>query len=144
MQIKENDLVDRISLIPKVPFEVLHHITSKANLGLTLDKPTNINHIYGLPNKIFDYIHAGLPVLSSRLVELEKIIQRHNVGTFIENHDPYHIAEAIREIALDEERLAEWKRNTLNAKHEYNWEREERKLLHIYSKVCKDAGLINE
>jgi glycosyltransferase involved in cell wall biosynthesis len=144
MQIKENDLADRISLIPKVPFEVLHHITSKANLGLTLDKPTNINHIYGLPNKIFDYIHAGLPVLSSRLVELEKIIQKHNVGTFIENHDPYHIAEAIREIAQDEERLAEWKRNTLNAKHEYNWEREERKLLHIYSKVCKDAGLINE
>lgn len=141
--VKSKNLTDRISLIPKIPFEVLHHLTQKAHLGLTLDKPTNTNHIYGLPNKIFDYIHAGLPVLSSRLIEMEKVISTYNVGTFINSHDPEHIAETIKQIFENPEQLRQWRENTLKAKAVYNWETEEKKLLQIYDKVCKDSGLVN-
>jgi glycosyltransferase involved in cell wall biosynthesis len=143
MLVLNKKLADRISLIPKIPFEMLHYLTQKAHLGLTLDKPTNINHIYGLPNKIFDYIHAELPVLSSRLIELEKIIATYDVGTFINNHEPEHIAETVKQIAENPEQLKRWKANTLKAKTAYNWESEEKKLLQIYDKVCKEYGLIN-
>lgn len=138
--VTDKNLEDRITIIPKIPFEVLRHITKKAHLGLTLDKPTNINHIYGLPNKIFDYIHAGVPVLASRLVELEKIIEVNNVGTFINDHDPAHIAETIKKIFENPELLHTWKENTYKAKQLYNWEIEEVKLLNIYENVCKSAG----
>ncbi len=59
--VREKGLSDRITLIPKGPFEVLRSVTRRADLGLSLDKPTNINHIYGLPNKIFDYLHSVSP-----------------------------------------------------------------------------------
>jgi glycosyltransferase involved in cell wall biosynthesis len=140
--VKEKSLSDRITIIPKVPFEVLKHITHKAHLGFTLDKPTNINHIYGLPNKIFDYLHAGVPVLSSRLIELEKIIQKYNVGTFIENHDPVHIANCIVKVFEQPQLLEEWTVNTQKVKRDFNWENEEKKLLNIFYTVSQDAALV--
>ena len=137
----EKGLKDRITIIPKVPFEVLRHITRQADLGLTLDKPTNINHIYGLPNKIFDYLHSGIPVLSSRLVEMEHIIQNYEVGSFIENHEPVHIAERIRFVYDHPDLVKIWRSNTIKVKNDYNWENEEKVLFSIYEKVSREAGL---
>lgn len=137
----EKNLTDRITIIPKVPFEVLKHITGKAAIGFTVDKPNNINHIYGLPNKIFDYLHAGVPVISSRLMELEKIITQYNVGAFIENHDPVHIAHCIQNVFQNPDELETWRKNTVYVKQNFNWEKEEIKLLQLFEKVCKDHGL---
>lgn len=139
--VKEANLNHCITIINKVPFQVLKHITAKAALGFTVDKSNNINHIYGLPNKIFDYLHAGVPVLSTRLPELEKIITQYNVGSFIENNEPKHIAERVTEIFSDENLLQTWRRNTVQVKRDYNWENEEVKLLQLFKKVCMDAGL---
>jgi glycosyltransferase involved in cell wall biosynthesis len=139
--VNKNRLTDRITIIPKVPFEVLRHITKQAHIGFTLDKPTNINHIYGLPNKIFDYAHAGIPIISSRLVELESIIRDYGIGTFIENHNPKHIAECIKNAFEHPELLEEWKKNTEKVKMAYNWENEEVKLVQIFDLVSKEAHL---
>ena len=139
--VDEKKLTDRITIIPKVPFEVLRYITLKADIGFTVDKHNNINHIYGLPNKIFDYLHAGVPVISSRLSELEAIIKDYNVGTFIESHDPKHIAQTVETIFDQPQLLQQWRINARNVKRDYNWEKEEEKLLAIFEKVCKDHRL---
>lgn len=131
-------LEDRITILPKVPFEVLRSITRRADLGLSMDKPTNINHIYGLPNKIFDYLHSGVPVLVSRLVELEKIVVGYDVGDFIENHDPRHIASRIEAALSDGERVARWKANTYRLTEEMNWEREGKVVLEIFEQVVRE------
>jgi len=128
-------LRDRITTIPKQPFALLKHITKQADLGLSLDKADNINHRYGLPNKIFDYLHAGVPVLVSRLVELEKIVNTYEVGDFIENHDPAHIASCIQKIAADKGRLNSWKVNTEKVRQELNWEKEGKIVLSIFKQV---------
>lgn len=133
--VKEKGLSDRISIIPKVPFEVLRYITRKADLGFTLDKPNNINHLYGLPNKIFDYLHEGVPVISTRLVEMEKIIAGYNVGLLIDNPDPERIASAINEAFADTERYQQWKKNTQKVKDELNWEKESRVILQLFEQV---------
>lgn len=132
-----------ITIIPKVPFPVLRYITQQATLGFTLDKPNNINHLYGLPNKIFDYLHAGVPVLSSRLPELEWIISEYKVGTFIDNHEPAHIAKKINEALSDKQQLLDWKKNTVNVKTAFNWENEEKTLLKIFNQVCIDNKLLH-
>lgn len=131
-------LSDRITLVPRIPFEQLRAVTRRADLGLSLDKPNNINHIYGLPNKIFDYLHSGVPVLVSRLVELEKIVRHYEVGAFIDNHDPAHIASRIMEISTDTRRLEQWKRNTEKVRDELNWEREGRVVIKIFEQVEVD------
>jgi glycosyltransferase involved in cell wall biosynthesis len=124
--------------LPKVPFEMLRSVTQRADLGLSLDKPTNINHLYGLPNKIFDYLHSGVPVLVSRLKELEMIVNSYEVGDFIGSHDPAHIAEKIIEIAGDPGRLERWRRNTEKVREECNWEKEGSIIVEIFEQVIRE------
>jgi glycosyltransferase involved in cell wall biosynthesis len=136
--VRVEDLTDRITILPKVPFEILRSVTRRADLGLSLDKPTNINHLYGLPNKIFDYLHSGVPVLVSRLKELEIIVNSYDVGDFIGSHDPAHLAEKIMEIAGDPARLARWRHNTEKVKEECNWEKEGSIILEIFEQVIRE------
>jgi len=137
--IQENHLTGKITLVPKVPFPVLSHFTKKAQLGLSIDKPIVLNHRFSLPNKLFEYLHAGVPVLASRLTEQERIISLYDVGTFIEDHIPEHIAEKIKEIFADKEQLARWKKNTDRVRDELNWENESRIVIDIFKQVEKDS-----
>ena len=127
-------LNDKVKFIGKVPFQKLVQYTRCADLGLTLDKDTNINYKYSLPNKVFDYIHAGVPVLSSGLVEIKKIIDEYAIGDCITSHEPKHIADKITAILSDDNKLQVWKKNTKIASEKLNWEIEEKELIKVYSK----------
>ena len=127
-------LNNKVQFIGKVNFERLMQYTHHADLGLTLDKDTNINYRYSLPNKLFDYIHAGVPVLASNLVEIQKIIFQFNLGDCINSHSPIEIADKINKILNDTQKLQEWKKNTAIAAAELNWEKEEQLLIKVYEK----------
>jgi glycosyltransferase involved in cell wall biosynthesis len=129
-KIKNQHLENKVMLINKLPKAELMHYTFNADLGITIDKNTNLNYFYSLPNKIFDYIHAELPILASRLPEIETIILRYNIGTFIENHEPKHIAQKINEI-LSSVEYAEHKNNTKKVIHDLNWQNEKLKLIEV-------------
>lgn len=122
-------LSDKVFFIPKLPFEELRKLTVIADIALSLDKDTNINYRYSLPNKLFDYIHATVPVLVTPLVEVKKIIDEYQVGTFIENHTPKHIGEKINQLLQNEQQLGIWKENCYKAAQELCWEKEEEKLI---------------
>lgn len=125
-------LENNVKFIGKVPLEKLMQYTSVADLGLTLDKDTNANYRFSLPNKLFNYIHAGVPVLSSNLVEIRKIITHYRIGDCIQSHTPQHIADKINGIFQDEETLQIWKKNTKIAAAELSWEKEEQQLIAVY------------
>jgi glycosyltransferase involved in cell wall biosynthesis len=137
--IDENQLSEKITLIPKVPFAILNHFTKKAGLGLSIDKPSVINHKYSLPNKLFEYLHAGVPVLASRLIEQEKIINQYEVGDFIDDHQPEHIARKIKEIFADPAKMKRWKQNTARVRDEMNWENESKIITSIFKQVEKES-----
>ncbi len=115
----------------KMPFTELRQYTMNSDLGLAIDKDTNLNYHFSLPNKLFDYIHSGIPTLSSGLIELKQIIDRYDIGYYIQNHNPKHIATIIESIFSDNERYNTVKLNTFKAKEELSWENEEKVLIGI-------------
>lgn len=128
---EQNHLDEKVLFIGKLPPDELRAWTRLADMGVTLDKDTNINYRFSLPNKIFDYIHAGIPVLASDLVEVRKIVESYNVGKITPNHDPESIAKIIREMLASPE-YSTWKSNTQKAAAELNWEKEKENLVVVY------------
>ncbi len=135
--VADNNLEDKVTFLPKMPYNQLINYTAAADAGLTFDKGSNPNYLYSLPNKLFDYIKAGIPVLASRLPELEKIIEKYDIGMFIENHDPRHIAEMIDKMFIDDKRIEYWKNNLILASKELNWENESKSLIRIINSIEK-------
>jgi len=121
----------------KLPYAEMLEYTAKSDIGISFDKDTNINYRFSLPNKIFDYIQCGIPVLASRLPEIEKVIVQYRVGGFIENHEPRHIASKLNEMLADSEKQSEWGKNCAEASTILNWENEEIKLLNIFKSLPK-------
>lgn len=128
-----HNLTDKVIFIPRIPYNELMKYTAASELGLTLDKDTNINYRFSLPNKLFDYINAGIPVLASPLPEIKKIIDCYKVGLLIESHDPQHIASKIQQM-LDNDYKLKLFNNLKQAAAELNWENEEKTLKLVYSK----------
>jgi len=132
---EEKKLQQRIRFIGRLPYNELKKYTSVADLGVTLDKDTNLNYRYSLPNKLFDYIQAGVPVLSSKLPELERIIQTYEVGELVDEVTPEAIATKIQYLAENKKKLAWYAHQCQKAALELNWEKEKLVLLDIYSTI---------
>ncbi len=130
--VSQHKLEDRVTFIPKQPFEQLLKYTVCADIGLTLDKDTNLNYRYSLPNKVFDYIQAGIPVLSSDLPEIRKIIEGYDIGCIATSHQPETLATTIEAMMADPVRIAMWKENLIIAAQKLCWENEEHSLQEVY------------
>jgi glycosyltransferase involved in cell wall biosynthesis len=129
---RELGIEQRILFKPKMPYNEMMQYTLNADLGVTLDKDTNLNYRFSLPNKIFDYLKAGLPVLSSNLPELRKVIETYDLGLILKAHQPEVIAQTVKGIFQDETRLLRWRENAKFAAAKLNWESQEEKLAEFY------------
>ena len=135
--IATNQLESKVLIKGKIPYQELVQYTHAADLGLSLDKNTNLNYEYSLPNKLFDYLHHETPVLASNLTEIRKIIEEHEVGWILKNHNPEIIANQIQEIFEDMSNFEKKKRNTSAAAEKLTWENEELVLKQIYASLVK-------
>jgi glycosyltransferase involved in cell wall biosynthesis len=129
-------LEEKVLFFPRMPFHQLMQYTRLADLGFTLDKNTNINYRFSLPNKLFDFIQAGVPVVASRLPEVMKIVDEYQIGTYIDQHDPTHIAAVINRSLADTSEMQRWKNNLSFAAPKLCWENEEKVLLNLYAKYA--------
>ncbi|HXC06539.1 MAG TPA: glycosyltransferase [Bacteroidia bacterium] len=132
---RELNLENKVRFIDKLPFPELKAYTLLADLGLTLDKDTNVNYRYSLPNKLFDYIHAGVPVCASDLVEVKKIVEQYGVGCISPNLDPIQLAGLWNKCLADTEQMDKWKANCIKAAAELCWETEEKVIREVYSSL---------
>ncbi|HSH52179.1 MAG TPA: glycosyltransferase, partial [Bacteroidales bacterium] len=134
-QVKEKNLENKVSFKGRIPFQELAVETKKADLGIALEENIGLNYYYALPNKLFDYIQSGVPVLVSPFPEMQKIVNKYEIGTVYDHKDPKMLAKKINEIFRLKNRYQKWKNNTRKAAKELCWEKEEKTLIDIYTKV---------
>ena len=127
--VAKNQLSEKVMFFDKRPYLEMMQLTSNANIGLTLDKPLSDNYKFSLPNKLFDYIQAGIPILSSQLIELKKIIDKYDIGCFVETVSPEEIAKNVNFLIENPDKLNEYKLNCIKAAETENWEHEKMKLI---------------
>lgn len=124
---------EKVLFFGKRPYNELMNFTALSDVGISLDKNSNINYRFSLPNKIFDYIHAGIPLFVSDLTEITKIVEGYNVGVICPSHNPTFIAAELNKLLNDENKMAELKSNTIKAAKELNWETETNVLKEIFA-----------
>lgn len=127
--VSQKRLDDKVKFFDKRPYLEMMQLTSNANIGLSLDKPLSDNYRFSLPNKLFDYIQAGIPILSSELFELKKIITKYEIGCFVKTVSPEEIAKNINFLIANPDILDVYKTNCIRAAENENWELEKMKLV---------------
>jgi glycosyltransferase involved in cell wall biosynthesis len=127
-------VADRVHLEPGVPLERLLATTAEADVGVSLLQDTCENHRLALPNKVFEYIAAGVPVVASDLPELRSLIAEHGVGWTVRPDDPAAVAAALR-TALAARRDGALLERLGAAAGALGWDRERERLYRAYARL---------
>ena len=128
--ISSKNLNNKVVLLGKIAPKNLHTLTPLADLGISLEEDLGLNYRFALPNKIFDYIQAEVPVLVSNLPEMSAIVTSYNVGAVVKNTFPELLANEIKQV-LKKDFTKELK----VAKEKLIWEKQEDKLLAIFNNL---------
>jgi glycosyltransferase involved in cell wall biosynthesis len=128
----------RVYLVDAVPPEELMPWTASADVMLMAIQPTTLNHQHTTPQKLWEALAAGVPIVASDLPGMAAIVRESGAGLLCNPVDPASIAAAIRTlIELPEPELAAYRRAALAAAADrYNWEFQAQELLAVY------AGLV--
>lgn len=126
-------LRDRVFYKGFAPPSELLQWTASADLGLQPIINCNMNHYLCLPNKIFEYIQAGLPIAASAFPELKNIVEGYEVGVTFDPDSPKEMAAQIQRFFDSPELQERCKTNLKRAKETLCWETEEQKLVDLYA-----------
>jgi len=130
---------DKVSFAGRVLPEDLFSYTSRADLGISLERHTGLSYFYSLPNKLFDYIQAEIPVMVSDMPEMAGVVEHYGVGMVTGTNDPAILASLFAEVLHDDSIKNKFRAGLKTAAAELCWENEENKLLDIYRKVIREA-----
>ena len=134
-RVRKKNLQNKVEFKGRICIADLAKETIKADLGIALEENIGLSYYYSLPNKLFDYIQALVPVLVSPFPEMQKIVRMYDIGTICEHKTPKELAKKINEIFENKNVYKKWKSNTILAAKELSWENEEQKLICIYNKL---------
>ena len=125
-------LQHKVVFLGKLRPEDLREVTKQADIGLSLEEDMGLNYRYCLPNKVFDYIHAGIPVLVSALPLLQELLKQYKIGESLKARNPKSLAKAIEKIIVNKsDYLQELERATANL----NWEKEKFILMEFIKEI---------
>ncbi len=131
--VKMLNLQEKVCFLGRLPIEQLTQLTPQADLGLSIEEALGLNYLYALPNKLFDYIQARVPVLVSALPEMAAIVRTYGVGEVTTSLNPENLAMIIKEMLGNQDLRSAWKQNLEKAAAVLTWENEQQRLIEIFS-----------
>ena len=135
--VAEYGLQEKVIFKGYVKPESLRDITLSAYIGITLFVATSRSNELSLANRFFDYMHAGVPQLCMNYPEYAAIQSNYEVAVLLDQVSPESIASALNKMLVDDTFYAHLQQECLKAREEYCWQKEEARLLDVYSRVFK-------
>lgn len=135
----------RLIVLPAVPPDALPSWLAGADLGACLIQPTTLNHRLSTPNKLFEAIAAGLPVVAADLPAIAAVVRSSGAGVLVDPTDKAAIHAAIAGLLDDSSERARLAGNArVAAAAELHWDHEVRSLMDLYDAftppAVRDAG----
>ena len=121
---------DNIFYHPAVPPSDLLRHTAGADFGLSVIESTSLSYEYCMPNKLFEYLMAGKPVLVSPTREQRDFVERHGVGVVLEDTSVEAIRKGVDQLLSQD--LPVLRERVNQVRKEFCWERQEQTLRDIY------------
>jgi glycosyltransferase involved in cell wall biosynthesis len=131
----EKNLEEKVYFTGKLPFEKMNQLTGIADLGLVLQEDISLSYQYVLPNRLFDFIKAGVPIIASDLPEISKIVEGEKIGLLVKKLDDNDLLDKVKLLLDDEDLIIRIKNNIKNCAPKYCWENEEQKLVQFYQNL---------
>ena len=132
-------ILERVHFIDLVPLDAVVPTIAQADVGTSIVQNVGLSHVSTLPNKVFEYLQAGLALVVSDFPEVRRVVEQHGVGVAVDPSDSKAIAAVIRGLLDDPARLEEFKRNALRAGHDLTWENEQQVLVALYRRILSPA-----
>lgn len=127
-------VAERVAIAPPVPREEVIPRAAEAVVGVIPYEPVGLNNTFTTPNKLFDYMAAGLPIAASRLPELVRFVEGEGIGLTFTPGDPAALAACVDRLLAEPERQVEMRRRGHEAAQRYTWERQSTALENIYDR----------
>jgi glycosyltransferase involved in cell wall biosynthesis len=113
-----------------------------ADLGLSLIAPTELNFVLSTPNKLFECITAGVPVLASDFPEMRRIVLGEGIGQVSDPADPRSVSDAIKQLLAAPGRLVEMRERARSAARiTYNWDAQATPMVDLYRRISPPPEL---
>jgi len=133
--VERDGLSPRVTFLPPVAHDEVVPLVAGADIGMAPYLPVGLNNVLAAPNKLFEYLHAGIAVAGSDLPDIRRVITEHRVGALFDAEYEASIAEALRSLVADPGELQAMKRRARDASAAYTWEAQERVLLGTYERL---------
>lgn len=138
--VKSLDLEEKVVFLGFMKPEDLVPLMEGAAVATNLRAATALNDYYSLANKFFDYVHAGVPQITMRFPEYERVNKKYEVAILLDDLSVDGVRQAVLDLFTRKDLHERLKENCMRAREVYNWEREEPKLLDFYRSVFEQAG----
>lgn len=125
--------VKNVFFHPAVSYNEIFDLTSSADFGISMIEDVCLSYRYCLPNKLFEYLMAEIPIIVSDLVEMKRFVENNKVGFVIKNNSIDGLKEAINNALISDKN--DFILNIKKVKQVYNWEEQEKFLLNIYNEL---------
>jgi glycosyltransferase involved in cell wall biosynthesis len=126
---------EKTNFLGQINRDEVKRVLRESQVGIVTFLPFG-NHIHSQPNKLFEYMAQGIPLVASNFDLWKAIIEKVNCGICVDPSDPSAIADAIHVLLSDKAKAQQMGENGRGAVlNIFNWESEEKKLIELYNKL---------
>ena len=134
------EILENICFHGRIDYQDSLKLGAKADLFYALYDPAIPNHKYASPNKIFEAMMLGKPVLVAKNTHIDSLVREYNCGLVVEYDNKREIEEAINYIAQNPELAAEMGKNARKAyDSQFSWKIMEKRLLNLYTRILEGS-----